>query len=213
MKQFLWIVVLTVTTASHAFAQSSDSTSDPAIALARALYSEGVEAAGRDNWTTAHDRFKSSYELAPRVLTLFNLAVAQVQTGRLVEAWEGYRKFLRQTADGRYPDLRTTATSRIGLLEKQLAQIAFEIVNLDPRDAIVIDEARVSQLDLHDPIAVTPGRHVAHVRRGSTTLATRTVTLSPGAVESMHIELPALKPDLQLHAATDAAAADRAGVA
>ena len=57
MMPFLWILVFTLATASDALAQSTDAASEPALALARVLYTEGVEAAGRDNWTTAHDRF------------------------------------------------------------------------------------------------------------------------------------------------------------
>jgi len=117
MKHLLVIAVLALAPAS-ALAQSADPSSAAKLPLARKLYDEGVDAVNKGRWSTAYDRFKTSYELAPRPLTLFNLAGAQSQTGRLVEASESYRRFLRDTADGRFNDLRADATSQLEALDK-----------------------------------------------------------------------------------------------
>jgi hypothetical protein len=199
MKQLLLILVVTVATAGGAHAQSADSSSTARVPLARKLYDEGVDAVGKGHWSIAHDRFKTSYELAPRVLTLFNLAGAQSQTGRLIEATENYRKFLRETSDGRYPEHRTEATSQLDLLEKQIAQVTLEISRVEPDEVVAIDEIAFPHLALHEAIPMNPGQHVVRVQRGTTVLATRTFMLAAGAVESVPIEITTKPPDLQVH--------------
>jgi hypothetical protein len=195
MKLLLVMVVLLAAPAS-ALAQAADSASAAKLPLARRLYDEGVEALGKARWSIAYDRFKASYELVPRVVTLYNLAYAQSQTGRLVEASESYRKFMRDTADGRYPDLRSDATSQLEQLEKQLAQITLDITNIAPDDVIVLDEIEFPHAALHEAIPLNPGPHVARVQRGTSVVATRTMTLAAGTVETIQIDVPAKRVDL-----------------
>jgi hypothetical protein len=196
MKQLLLIVVTILTATSVAFAQPADSTSAAKVPVARRMYEEGVDAANKGRWSVAHDRFKASYDLAPRVLTLFNLAGAQGQTGRLVEAAESYRRFLRETTDGRYPDLRNDATVALETLEKQIAQVTLDIANVDPGDVIAIDDVEFPQSSLREPIPMNPGPHVTRVRRNDVLIATKSITLSPGSAESVRIELPTKSIDL-----------------
>jgi hypothetical protein len=199
MKHLLLIGVVLVVTTTGVRAESADATSATKVTLARRMYDEGVEAMGKGEWSLAHDRFKTSYELAPRVVTLYNLACAQGQTGRLVEATENYRKFLRDTGDGRYPDLRTEASSQLELLGKQIAQLTLDITNLEPGDAIAIDDVEFPQAALHEAIPMNPGSHVARIQRGTAVLATRTVALTAGAAQAVKIELAVKSPDLTVH--------------
>jgi hypothetical protein len=198
MKHLLVIALLALAPAS-ALAQSADSSSAAKLPLARKLYDEGVDAANKGRWSIAYDRFKASYELAPRVLTLFNLAGAQSNTGRLVEATESYRRFLRDTGDGRYNDLRTDATSQLELLDKQIAQVTVDISHLESDDVIMIDEIEFPHAALHTALPMNPGQHTARVQRGQNVIATRKITLSSGATESVQIELPIQAPDLNVH--------------
>lgn len=206
MKPLLLIAAVLVVTAGAVQAQPADSGPGPKVTLARRLYDEGIDAIGKGQWSLAYDRFKTSYELAPRILTLFNLAGAQGQTGRLVEATENYRKFLRDTADGRYPEYRTEATNQVELLGKQISQLTVEITNLEPTDAVAIDDIEFPQAALHEAIPMNPGTHTARIQRGSALLATRTITLSSGATETVHIELPVKPPDLAVHRPPDSPA-------
>ena len=206
MKQWLPIVVVLVATAGAARADSADTTSATKITLARRLYDEGVDAVGKNQWSLAYDRFKTSYELAPRILTLYNLAGAQGQTGRLVEASESYRRFLHDTGDGRYPEYRTEATNQLEMLGKQIAQLTVEIPNLEPTDAVAIDDIEFPQAALHEAIPMNPGGHTVRIRRGGATLATRAVTLSSGGTETVHIELAVKPPDLVVHRPPDSPA-------
>lgn len=196
MKQLLLVVAAVILATQTSHAQPADSTAAAKVTVARRLYDEGVDAIGKGRWSLAHERFKASYDLAPRVLTLFNLAGSQAQTGRMVEAAESYRRFLRETTDGRYPELRTDATTQLELLEKQIGQVTLEITNLDPGDVVAIDDIEFPQAALREPIPMNPGPHTARIKRGDVAVATRAINVAPGAGESVHIELPAKKVDL-----------------
>jgi hypothetical protein len=203
MKQLLLIVAITIAGTSGAHAQPADGGTAAKLPLARRFYEEGVDAIGKARWSNALDRFKASYELAPRVLTLFNLAYAQAQTGRLVEATESYRRFLRETTDGRYPELRPVATSQLELLDKQIAQVTIDVTNLDDGDVVAIDDLELPRAALREAIPMNPGAHVARVQRGARVIATRTLALAAGAPEAVRIELPVKPPDLEVHHSAD----------
>ncbi|HET9625746.1 MAG TPA: hypothetical protein VFP84_30485 [Kofleriaceae bacterium] len=192
------------TPASHAEpADSSESTSAAKVPVARRLYDEGLEAAGKKQYAVAYERFKASYELVPRPLTLYNLAGAQAQTGRPVEASESYRKFLRDTADGRFPELRANAQTQLEVVTKQVAQITLDITGLEASDTVTIDDIEFPQSILREAIPLDPGAHTAVVRRGGAALATQSISLTSGANEPVKIEVPAQagdKPvDLSVH--------------
>jgi hypothetical protein len=203
MKQLLLIVAFTIAAAGAARAQTADPTAVAKLPLARRLYEEGVDAVGKGRWSIAFDRFKASYEIAPRPQTLFNLAYAEGQTGRLVEAAENYRRFLRDTADGRFAELRTEASDQLELLDKQVAQLTLDVGNLEPGDVIAIDDVEFPQAALHQAIPINPGPHIARVQRGAKLIATRTLALAAGAAESVRIELPVKPLDLEVHHAAD----------
>jgi hypothetical protein len=198
MKQLLLIATILLTSTAVSTADPTDATPAAKLPLARRLYEEGVDAGGKGRWNIAFDRFKSSYELAPRAQTLFNLAYAQGQTGRLVEASESYHRFLRETADGRFPDYRTKALGQLELLDRQVAQLILDVTYLDASDVISIDEVEFPHAVLRETIPMNPGPHIARVRRGPKVIAIRTLTLPVGVTESVSIELPAPSVDLEL---------------
>jgi hypothetical protein len=203
MKQLLWIMTVVLAATGGAHAQPADSEVVAKLPLARRLYEEGVDAAGSKRWSIAFDRFKASYELAPRAQTLFNLARAQGETGRLVEATENYRRFLRETTEGRFPELRADAVEQLELLERQIAQVVLDITNLEAGDVIAIDEIEFPRSVVRVPIPMNPGPHIARVRRGAKVMATRTLALDAGATESIRIELPATALDLEIRPPVD----------
>jgi hypothetical protein len=196
MKQLVLIVATILATTAVARAQPADSGATGKVLVARRLYDEGVDAVNKGRWSLAHDRFKASYELAPRVLTLFNLAGSQAQTGRLVEAAESYRRFLRETTDGRYPELRSDATTQLEALEKQVAQMTVEITNIDGGDLILIDDVEYPHSALREPIPMNPGPHEVKVQRDGTAIANQSITLAPGAADTVPIQLARKPPSL-----------------
>jgi hypothetical protein len=203
MKQLLLIVAITVAATGRAHADPDDSPATPQVPLARRLYDEGVDAAAKGRWSIASDRFRTSYELAPRAQTLFNLAYAKGKTGRLVEAAESYRRFLRETPDDRLVEQRTVAIEQLNLLDRQIAHVVLDIANVELGDVIAIDEIDLPHAVLRQPLPMDPGPHALRVQRGVTVMATRTLALAAGATESIRIELPAKPVDLELHRPPD----------
>lgn len=194
------VIAMTVALSSVASAQPSQPTESAEAAkipVARRLYEEGVDAVNKGRWSLAHDRFKASFDLAPRVLTLFNLAGAQAQLGRFVEATESYRRFLRETIDGRYPELRQDATTQLELLEQQLSQITIEVKHLDAADVIAIDQSEFPHTAVREPIPMNPGAHAVTISRMGSVIVTRPLSLTAGAAQNVKIELPR-KVDLKV---------------
>jgi hypothetical protein len=139
-----------------------------------------------------------SRKASQRVHTLFNLAGAQSQTGRLVEAAENYRK-VRDISDDKNAQLRTDAANQLELIEKQLAQVTLDITNIGAGDLVTIDDIEFPQAALRQPIPMNPGSHVTRVQRGTSVIATRMIRLISGATESIRIELPVPPLDLRSH--------------
>jgi hypothetical protein len=187
--------------------EPSESTSLAKVSVARRLYDEGIAAGDKKEWPLAYDRFKASYDLSARPLTLYNLAVAQGHTNRPVEAAESYRKFLHDTSDGRYPELRTTAQGQLDVVARQAAQVTLDIAGLEPTDTVTIDDTEFPTSVLHEAIPLDPGTHVAVVHRRGAALATQSISLTAGASEPVKIDLPApvaapaAPIDLKVHAA------------
>jgi hypothetical protein len=183
-------------------AQQSD-TDAAKIQVARKLYDEGVDAVKQSRWSVAYDKFKASHELAPRVLTLMNLAGAEQNTNRFVEASESFRRFLRETSDGRYPELRASATAALESIEKQIAQMTLKVTNLDPSDAVKVDESDFPQSALGEPFPMNPGSHAVWVVRGGAKLGTKTFALTAGAAETVTVDLnKKVEPQAPLTTAT-----------
>lgn len=88
---------------------------------ARALFSQGVEAASAERWDEAIDRFQRSFALIERPGTAYNLAVALDRAGRAGEAAEMLETYFRiaPADDSRMAEaqaLRTELASRLATL-------------------------------------------------------------------------------------------------
>jgi hypothetical protein len=65
------------------------------VALARALFEEGITLADRGDWTGAADRFGRAHSLKPTSGTAFNWASALAETGQLMQASELLESVIR----------------------------------------------------------------------------------------------------------------------
>jgi hypothetical protein len=201
MKCYLVLIAVVLATAGLAHGQNADTALATKVQIARKLYDEGVEATSKSQWSLAYDKFKASYDMQARPQTLFNLAVAQAQTGRLVEASESFRKLLREATDPRYAELRADVASQLESVDKQIARLTLDVSNLEQRDVVTIDDIEFPRSVLRQEIPVNPGEHVVAVRRGSTVVVTRKITLSAGATESVQIDVATKAIDLNVHPA------------
>jgi hypothetical protein len=154
---------------------------------ASTLKQQGLKAAKENNWEVARERFEQSYSLDPRPLTLFNLAVAQEHTSRLVEARESYATFLEQPATGESEPFRKLAREAIPTLDKAIPTLRIRASGLAPSDAIEVDGRTVA---IAEPLALDPGSHTIVVRRGRDSIAQRSITLARAARDDVEIAVP-----------------------
>jgi tetratricopeptide (TPR) repeat protein len=175
------------------------------VAAARALFEEGVAAAGEARWTEALAAFERSYEIAPRSSTLLNLAGAQVELGRFVAATESYRRLIRDAGrNARERRLREQAEEALERLTPRLARLTLRIDGLGEDDAIVLDEAEVAHAIVGIATPVDPGAHRVAVRRGGAEIGSASLSLAEG--ESSELQV-ILRPVGALAAAADEGAA------
>jgi len=158
---------------------------------ANTLKQQGLKAAKEKNWEVARERFEQSYALDPRPLTLFNLAVAQERTGRLVEARESHATFLEQPATAETEPFRKLAKEAISNLDKAIPSLRIRAPGLAADGAVEIDGSPVT---IAEPIPLDPGSHTIVVRRGREPIAQRSITLSRAAREDIELAVPVARP-------------------
>lgn len=181
------------------------------VAAARALFEEGVAAAGSSRWADALSAFERSYEIAPRSTTLLNLAGAQVQLGQLVAAAESYRRLIRDAgSNARERRLRDQAREALEALEPRIARLTLRIAELDAGDAITLDDAEVAHAIVGVPTPVDPGAHRISVRRGRAEIGTASVTLSEGESRDITVLLRPSNDTAVVRADDDDSAPDAA---
>lgn len=190
MRRIIVIILALVASVGVTHAQD-DSTAASKIPIARRLFKEAVEAVRQEKWELAREKFRKSYELAPRVLTLLNLGGAQFETGRYVEAAESYSRFLRQTDDGRYPNERRDARKQLERIDSRLAYATIVVRNLAAGDVLTIDGVVFPSSVLGEPLTLNPGTHRVAVKRGDKPIASRRIELVPGASRTIRLTVEA----------------------
>lgn len=193
-------------TASSAAAQSSSE-----VAAARALFREGLAAARAGRWQQALERFERSYAIAPRDSTLLNLAGAQVQTGRLVEGAESYRRFLAEAHGGgrRGARYRRQAREALEQVEGRLGRLVLRVEGGAAGDDVLLDDDPLAPAALGVEVPVNPGAHTVVVRRGDTVRARETFEIDEGERREVTVEVSV---DLQVATEGDAGSAPAAAL-
>lgn len=119
---------------SLALAQDGPSAADRATA--RRLATEGQIALKKGDFDTAADRFERANDLLGAPTFLVRLARARVGQGRLVEAYETYRKVIREGVAADAPDAfrRALAEAKVEVkaVEPRLAWVSVNVVGVNP---------------------------------------------------------------------------------
>ena len=191
---FALCISLTSTFGSRVAAQAPEEPAAPTAAettLAREQFRAGVDAARSGRWWEALEAFTRAYELAPRPLTLLNLAGAQVETGHLVEGAESYRRFIRE-AEGRAAEQVPAAEEALAAVEPRIARVRLEITNLARRDLVELDDLPLSEAVLGAELPVNPGDHIVRVARADEEIARESFQVEEGErrAEPVRLQLP-----------------------
>jgi len=158
---------------------------------ASTLKQQGLKAAKENNWEVARERFEQSYSLDPRPLTLFNLAVAQEHTDKLLDARASYARFLDQPATGESEPFRKLARAAIPAIDSAIPTLQIRATGLAADDTIELDGHAVTG---NAAIPLDPGYHTAIVRRAGAAVAQRSVVLARGGRDELEIAAPVPPP-------------------
>lgn len=165
------------------------------MAAARNLFRTGLAHAEAGRWEAARADFERSYGLARVPVTLFNLAGAQAETGRLVAAAESYRRFLQEAHEGRAARYRNAAESALAELEPKIPSIRIEVAGLEERDVLRIDENDVAQAAIGIPFPLDPGDHRVAVLREGDVVVEESFSLAVGEARSVTLLVPSVSTD------------------
>jgi len=193
------LTLLLATPCWLAAAPTTAQAQDDETARARALFEEGVEFADQARWQEAADRFEQTLRIRSTAVVGYNLALALVNLGRLVEA----QRYLEQIGHERTVDRRLRRDARRALADLT-PRIGALTIHLDGDLAGV--EVRVGSREIPADrigaeIAADPGRQVVVATLHGREVDRAEVTIRQGA--------PA---EVTLHVVPTAEQAARAGI-
>jgi hypothetical protein len=170
---------------------------------AQARFEEGIARVKTGNFEAARVSFLQAYAVLHKPTILWNLALAEEKTGKVLVALGHFREFARVVPVG---DDRIGADKHIGELMLQTGRLDI----LAPAGAqVIVDGAPAGIAPLGDPVDVLPGRHHLEAR---TTQSTKEADAEVAAGQLVHASLvlsvdaprpaPALAPSGALEAKT-----------
>jgi hypothetical protein len=190
-------------------AQTSPLTADPqAKVQAQTLLGQGTKLYGQGDVAGALEKFSAAYAAYPSPKLMFNIAQANRDLGRPVEALEAFEKFLAGVADASSETVADVRKS-VAELQRKLGRIQIDCET--PGAEVSIDGRSVGLAPLPDPIWATPGHHQVTAKHASAALAIEDVDVSAGSVSTVTVRLapvvvpvaapaPKAAPDFDLQA-------------
>lgn len=158
-------------------------------AAARSLFEEGVRESDAAQWDAAAQKFREALALRDSPVVRFNLAVALIELGQLVEATDLLRAVQRDTRTS--SDIATRIPELLESAEKRLAHLTILVEG--EGGEILLDERTLRSEDLGAPMALDPGTYTLRVQRGGEQLEARTLALASGDNAVVGLRIPALK--------------------
>lgn len=172
---------------SAASAQTPEET-----ALARTLFHEGVELAEAENWSEAADRFRRAHALRPSAIIAFNLSLADVEIGRLVEASEMLEWVVRQ--EDTDEAMRADAGARLEILRPRLARLTVRVEGSEGVQ-VTLDERELPHAALGVAMPVDPGLHRLQLSRASEVVLEEERSVVEGEAAEWSVTAPPPPPD------------------
>jgi hypothetical protein len=187
-------VALTLGVTQPASAQEKQETAD--VAAARELFREGAKFAESGSWEQARERFERSAKLKRAPLTLYNLGIAQQETGHLADAIESFEAFLAEPADPSTQKYAEQVRGVLPQLEKRVGRVIVTVTPAGLHGLAVRVDGRQIPLDERG-FRVDQGPHQVSVAAPGYVDIQQTVVLPEGGRASSNIALvphPAPKP-------------------
>ncbi len=157
---------------------------------AQTLLREGTRLYRKGQYQEALDRFTAAYALYPSPKLHFNVAQANRELGRPVEALLAFDRFLADPAGS--PRAVTDEARRSAAdLRAQLGQLQLTCQTADAQ--VLLDGAAAGRTPLPQPIWCTPGRHVLGLTHAGFVPFEEAFTVAAGATATVTASLRPLK--------------------
>jgi hypothetical protein len=154
--------------------------SDPQqVAMARALFEEGLRHVDAEQWALAADRFARVLSLRYSPVAAYNLALARARLGSSVLALEGLRELLAN------PSLEPTVKdAALALQKEQQARVGWLTVRVSGECtgcSVQLDGKPLPPAALNVAVPVDPGSHALWLVREQRNVASSNLNVAPGA--------------------------------
>lgn len=139
------------------------------------------------SFPAALEELLAAYELSPRPLFLYNLAVTSMALGDSAGAYDYFESYLRQGDASAPPERRA-------MVERQLQDLAEHVATLhvsaDVNGAqVLLDDKQVTTTPVTRPLRLNVGLHSLTVRRAEASQQTRRFTVHGGQSLRFHFAL------------------------
>jgi tetratricopeptide (TPR) repeat protein len=199
MRYLISSALLALVSLGPGLAEAQDGPSAADRATARRLATEGQIALKKGDWDTAADRFDRANDLLAAPTFLVRLARARAGQGRLVEAYEIYRKIIREGVAPDQPDAfkraLAEAKQEVKAVEPRLAWVSINVKGANPNVVEVqLNNAVIPSAALGAQRPVDPGTLHARARADGYRTAQADVQLAEGehlpAIELVMVAQP-----------------------
>lgn len=169
-------VLFAAALASAPFAVTADALaqgappSDAVKDVARQRYEEGVKALDEKRYDDARVAFDQAYALTSSPAVLLNLAVAEANSNRCVDAGNHLHRFLREHKAAT-PANKTLAASTLDDCKKKVALLNISVDA--PGADVTVDGRAVGKSPIEDPLFVEPGPHVVAATKDGKSATTK----------------------------------------
>ena len=175
------LIVLTI------LAQALPSTGDPQAKVeAQALMSQGTKLYEQGDVAGALEKFQAAYAAFPSPKLMFNIAQANRDLSRPVEALGAFERFLVGASDSP-PEKIADARKFVAQLQRELGRIQ---IDCDTTGAEVsVDGKSVGVIPLLDPIWALPGRHQVTAQHASVAPTIEDADVTAGSVSTVTMRM------------------------
>jgi hypothetical protein len=168
-------------------AQASAPTGDPlAKAQAQTLLGQGTKLYQQGDVAGALEKFNAAYAAYPSPKLMFNIAQANRDLGRPVEAIEAFEKFLAGAADASSETVADVRKS-VAELQRKLGRIQIDCETAGAE--VSVDGKSVGVAPLPELVWATPGRHQVAAKHASAAPAIEDADVTAGSVSTVTIQL------------------------
>lgn len=152
--------------------------------IARQELKRGMTAVAGGAWEEAHDAFVRAYGLTGDPRVLYNLAAAQAETNRVIEAIASYRAVLGEADQAWLTPRRARIEASVARLERRIGSVTLRFEGAPPGSELLLDDHPAR---LNTPLPVNPGPHQAQLRDDSALLAAAQWQVAEGAVVEIRL--------------------------